>query len=73
MNFAKYIVAHILAKFKYFAKQTLLLNSPARKLYIDISLVYFSTSFVLIEISKNGPKWTHFAKIACKIAKSKYF
>ena len=32
MNFAKYIVAHILAKFKYFAKQTLFLNYPARKL-----------------------------------------
>ena len=32
MNFAKYIVAHILAKFKYFAKQIMFSNSPARKL-----------------------------------------
>ena len=31
MNFAKYIVANILRKFKYFAKQILFLNSPARK------------------------------------------
>ena len=32
MNFAKYTVAHILAKLKYFATQTLFLNSPARNL-----------------------------------------
>ena len=32
LNFPKYIVAHILAKFKFFAKQTLFLNSPAHKL-----------------------------------------
>ena len=32
MNFAKYIVAHILVKFKYFEKQIIFLNSPARKL-----------------------------------------
>ena len=32
MNFAKYIVANILVKFKYFAKQTLFLNSSAGKL-----------------------------------------
>ena len=32
MNFAKYTVAHILAKFRYFAKQIIFLNSPARKL-----------------------------------------
>ena len=31
MNFPKYIVAHILAKFKYFTKQTLSLNSLALK------------------------------------------
>ena len=29
-------------------------------------------SLVLIKISKNGPKWTHFEKIACEIAKSKF-
>ena len=32
MNFAKYIVAHILAKFKYFAKTIIVLNSLAHKL-----------------------------------------
>ena len=30
MNFAKYIVAHILAKFIYFTKQITFLNSIAR-------------------------------------------
>ena len=29
--------------------------------------------FVFITISENGPKWTHFAKIAYKIARSRYF
>ena len=33
MNFTKYInVAHTLTKFKYFAKQIIFWNSPARKL-----------------------------------------
>ena len=32
MNFGKYTVAHILAKFKYFAKQIIFSNCPARKL-----------------------------------------
>ena len=38
MNFAKYIVAYNLAKFEYFAKQTLFLDSPARKLFSSIFL-----------------------------------
>ena len=41
MNFEKYIVAHILANFKYFAKQIKFSNSPALKLQNDISLVCF--------------------------------
>ena len=32
---------------------------------------FFQNRFLVI--SKNGPKWTHFVKIACKIARSKYF
>ena len=41
MNFAKYIVAHLLAKFYHFAKQIIFWNSPARKLENDLSLVSF--------------------------------
>ena len=32
MNFVKYAVAHILAEFKYFAKQIIFSNSPAHRL-----------------------------------------
>ena len=73
MNFAKCIVAHNLAKFKYFAKQIIFIfefsSSQALKWYITCLL---STSLVLIKISKNEPKRIHFAKIACKIVKLKY-
>ena len=31
MNFKKHIVAHNLVKFKYFAKEIIFSNSPARK------------------------------------------
>ena len=41
MNFPKYIVAHIVAKFKYFAKRTLVLNSPTGKLKIIYHLSAF--------------------------------
>ena len=35
-NFAKYIIAFILAKFKYFAKQIIYLESPDHPLQNDI-------------------------------------
>ena len=40
---------------------------------LDSLWCVLSLSIVLMKISKNGPKWTHFAKIACKIVKATYF
>ena len=46
LNFAKYIAAHILEKFKYFMKQITFLNSPARKLELVCFVrVWFSSKF----------------------------
>ena len=53
MNFAKYIVL-FLVKFKSFMKQTLFLNSPARKLQNDISLVCFLRVWFLSTFPKSG-------------------
>ena len=64
LNFAKYIVAHIFATFKYFAKQTIYSDSPDHVLQNKIQHV---SNF------KKWPKFDNFAKIAHKIAKSKYF
>ena len=54
MNFAKYIVSHILAKFKYLAKQrySLILQLARFKKY---STCLLCTSLILIKISKMGP------------------
>ena len=68
-NFAKYIIAFIFAKFKYFAKQIIYLESPDRPLQNDIC----SKSLKSFRTSKNGLNSDYFAKIAHKIAKLKYF
>ena len=39
VNFAKFIIAHIFAIFKYFAKQTIYSDSPDRVLQHDIQYV----------------------------------
>ena len=60
MNFAKYIVAHILANFKYLAKQNIFSNSPALKLSNDVSLVCFLRVWLSSKFPKmglNGPIW----------------
>ena len=54
MNFEKYVVAHILAKFKHFAKQIIFSNYPARKLQNDISLVCFLRVWFSSKFSKTG-------------------
>ena len=64
-----------IVKSEYFVTQVIFSNSPyfqlaSFKWYINF---VFSLSLVFIKISKNGPKWTHFETIACKIVKSKYF
>ena len=72
-NLAKYIIAFIFAKFKYFAKQIIIFGisrSRASKWYIICS---YSKSLKFFRTSENGLKSTYFAKIAHKIAKPKYF
>ena len=71
-NFAKYIIAFIFAKFKYFTKQIICvyLGSPNHPLQSD-SLC--SKSLKFFRTCKNGLNSDYFAKIARKIAKSKYF
>ena len=64
-NFAKYIIAFIVANFKYFAKQIIYL-----KWYM---ICLCSKSLKFFRTSKHGLNYDYFAKIAHKIAKSKYF
>ena len=66
MNFTKYIVAHTLAKSKYFEKQIIFSNSSTQDLKSYVTCL-LSISSILIKFSKNGPEWTHFAKIASLI------
>ena len=54
MNFSKYIVAHALSKFKYFAKQIIFSNSPARKLQNGVSLFYFLRIWFSLKFPKMG-------------------
>ena len=70
-KFAKYIIAFTFAKFKYFAKQIICLESPDHLLQNDICLCFKSLKF--FRTSKNGLNSDYFEKIAHKIAKSKYF
>ena len=70
-NFAKYIIAFIFAKFKYFAKQIIYLESPDHPFQNDIRLCSKSSKF--FRSSKNDLNSDYFAKIAHKIAKSRYF
>ena len=44
-NFAKYIISFIFAKFKYFAKQIIYLESPDHPLQNDIRLCSKSLNF----------------------------
>ena len=59
---------------EYLAKRIIFSNSQFRSFKIIKSFMtcLLCTSLVLMKILKNGPKWTHFAKVACKIAKSKH-
>ena len=72
-NFAKYIIAFIFAKFKYFAKQIISLESPDHPLQNDIYICSYSESLKFFRTSENGLNSAYFAKIAHKIAKPKYF
>ena len=60
------------AKFEFFAKQIIYLESPDHPLQNDISYLCFK-SLKFFRTSKNGLKSDYFAKIAHKIAKLKYF
>ena len=73
MNFAKYIVAQILGKFKYFAKQIISSNYSTSKAFKMMSYLSAFYEFCSHQNSKNGPEWTHFVKSIVKLRKSKYF
>ena len=66
-NFAKSVFAHIFVKFEYFAKVILCSKSPDHVLQNDICSYFISLKFFEQQFR------SHFAKIAHKIAKSKYF
>ena len=70
MNFAKYIVARIWRNLNISRNKLCELSSISFKMISHLSAFY---EFRSHQNSKNGPKWTHFAKIACRIAKSKHF
>ena len=72
-NFAKYIIAFIFAKFNYFAKQIIYLGSLNHPLQNDVWYVCVLRVWDFFRTSKNGLNSYYFAKIAHKIAKSKYF
>ena len=60
------------AKFEFFAKQIIYLESPDHPLQND--MIYLcSKSLKFFRTSNNGLKSDYFTKIANKIAKSKYF
>ena len=71
-NFAKCIIDFIFAKFKYFAKQVIYLESPDHVLHND-TICSYSKSLKFFRTSENGLNSAYFAKIAHKIAKPKYF
>ena len=72
-NFAKYVIAFIFAKFKYFAKQIIYLESPDHVASKCCIICLYSKSLKFFRISENGLNSAYFAKIAHKIAKPKYF
>ena len=61
------------AKFEFFAKQIIYLESPDHPLQNDIWYICVLSCLKFFRTSKNGLKSDYFAKIAHKIAKSKYF
>ena len=60
------------AKFEFFAKQMIYLESPDHALQTDYMICLCFKSLNFFELP-NGIKFDHFAKMAHKIVKSKYF
>ena len=53
MNFAKYIVAHILEKFEYFTKQIIFSNSPVA----SFKMIFHLSAFYEFGSHQDSQKW----------------
>ena len=66
MNFAKFIIAHIFAVFKYFSKQTIYFDSQDDVLQNDITTCLNFKSLNFFRTSRNGINWTVLRKLPIK-------
>ena len=63
MNFAKFIIAHIFAIFKYFAKQTLYSDSPDYVQYVQHMITMIYNNDIQHDYSLSPGVWQSFLAI----------